>query len=346
MKTRKFFFLLKSALVSITICVAFFLPALNQSLLARNRGKVSQSIQKYIAHPVGFYKDDALPEYTVYMTFDDGPAAWTDQILDILKQEGVPATFFITAQWSTAQREDYNRFAKYKKTLLRIVHEGHIIGNHTLSHRNLSQFSDRAIAFELDRNQTLLDQVLEEESPRMTLLRPPFGIPWYLNTLSSPSIKQNENDDSPQPVEDPGKLAAERLRIGRIIRSRGLIMLWSRHYNSGDSNGWVPGDWYEESKKVNPDKKEFTERAEQIYNRVTKKAHGKGMVMLFHDSHLTTVKALPKIIRELKERGYHFSTLERYVEWRWKKSSRQIVDEIRHGTTLHPAIVRNSASAK
>ncbi len=60
--------------------------------------------------------------HKVYLTFDDGPSANTDQILDILDEYGVKATFFVVG------KEGYND--QYR----RIVEEGHTLGMHSYSH--------------------------------------------------------------------------------------------------------------------------------------------------------------------------------------------------------------------
>ncbi len=59
-----------------------------------------------------------------YLTFDDGPTHNTPLVLDILKQYGVKATFFVNANTSDFGREMYQR----------IVAEGHVLGNHGYSH--------------------------------------------------------------------------------------------------------------------------------------------------------------------------------------------------------------------
>jgi len=61
----------------------------------------------------------------VYLTFDDGPSIYTDRILDILKEYGVKATFFVVAKG----KEDY------EDSLRRIVAEGHTLGMHSYSHK-------------------------------------------------------------------------------------------------------------------------------------------------------------------------------------------------------------------
>lgn len=71
----------------------------------------------------------AAPEETadkvVYLTFDDGPSETTEKVLDTLRDEGVPATFFVMAA-------DNNE--KYLPTLERTAAEGHLIAMHTCSH--------------------------------------------------------------------------------------------------------------------------------------------------------------------------------------------------------------------
>jgi peptidoglycan/xylan/chitin deacetylase (PgdA/CDA1 family) len=61
----------------------------------------------------------------IYLTFDDGPSIYTAQILDILAEYGVKATFFVVG------RTDEASLAAYR----RIVDEGHTLGMHSYSHR-------------------------------------------------------------------------------------------------------------------------------------------------------------------------------------------------------------------
>ena len=62
---------------------------------------------------------------TLMLTFDDGPdPTYTPQILDLLSREGVPATFFTVG----------DNIVKYPDIFRRMVREGHMVGNHTMSH--------------------------------------------------------------------------------------------------------------------------------------------------------------------------------------------------------------------
>ena len=61
----------------------------------------------------------------VYLTFDDGPSEVTDEILDILEQYNVKATFFVVGLTDDKSKERYSR----------IVNEGHTLGMHSYSHK-------------------------------------------------------------------------------------------------------------------------------------------------------------------------------------------------------------------
>ncbi|MFW6019032.1 MAG: polysaccharide deacetylase family protein [Bacteroidales bacterium] len=63
----------------------------------------------------------------LYLTFDDGPVpGLTDDILSILREKDVPATFFCVG----------DNVRKYPETFHKIIEEGHTIGNHTYNHKN------------------------------------------------------------------------------------------------------------------------------------------------------------------------------------------------------------------
>lgn len=73
---------------------------------------------------------------TIYLTFDDGPFKYTEEILDILKKYGIKATFFVT-----------NQFPKYNYVIKKEYEDGHSIGIHTYTHKwsiynNLESYLD------------------------------------------------------------------------------------------------------------------------------------------------------------------------------------------------------------
>jgi len=256
------------------------------------------------AYPAGFYKDGTLPDKTAYLTFDDGPSEWTGDILDTLRAERIHATFFICADWSPRSDRKNNSFIKFKDILKRMIKEKHEIGNHTIDHRDLARLSPGQIEQQLDENQYILNRELGSMAPQMTLIRPPFGSPWY-----------NKTSD------------IIRARVGNKVKTRGLLIMWSRYSDSGDSVDWIGGDWYRDSPRVNINNAEFHRRMFEIYSRVINRADGLGIVILFHDTHLTTKTVLKKIIQKLKTMGYTFGTMEDYAKWRWGKNSAAILKD-------------------
>ena len=97
----------------------------------------------------------------VALTFDDGPSGrYTDRLLDGLKERGAHATFLLCGY----------RIKQYPNEAQRIIDEGHEVGNHGYSHKNMQQLSRREIAQELMDTQALLP-----ENCRVRFLRPPGG---------------------------------------------------------------------------------------------------------------------------------------------------------------------------
>jgi peptidoglycan/xylan/chitin deacetylase (PgdA/CDA1 family) len=98
----------------------------------------------------------------VSLTFDDGPGAYTEQILDILKKYNVHATFYVIGR----------NVQRYPQTMQRIVREGHSIGNHSFTHTDLSRLSRVAVLKELTDTQVAIEQAC---GVTPTAFRPPYG---------------------------------------------------------------------------------------------------------------------------------------------------------------------------
>jgi peptidoglycan/xylan/chitin deacetylase (PgdA/CDA1 family) len=103
------------------------------------------------------------PQKAIALTFDDGP--WptsTSQVLDVLKNSNVKATFFMVGK----------QVQKYPQLVKQVVAEGHAIGNHTWSHQYY-QYNESAAAGEIDRTAEL---VYKTTGVKTSLFRPPAGI--------------------------------------------------------------------------------------------------------------------------------------------------------------------------
>ena len=102
----------------------------------------------------------------LYLTFDAGyENGRTEQILDVLKKHEVKAAFFLVG----------NYIEKNEDLVRRMVGEGHIVGNHTMHHPDMSKLSDKA-AFtkELTDLENLFRETTGKELPKF--YRPPQGL--------------------------------------------------------------------------------------------------------------------------------------------------------------------------
>ena len=119
----------------------------------------------------------------IYLTFDCGyENGATEKILDTLKAKNAPGTFFLTGPFARGDSEIYDR--DYILNLVRRMYdEGHIVGNHTNRHLNMTELSAAEVA---DEMQAVEDAVRENfpDAPDMLYFRPPEGAvdEWLMET--------------------------------------------------------------------------------------------------------------------------------------------------------------------
>ncbi|MUG73546.1 delta-lactam-biosynthetic de-N-acetylase [Paenibacillus validus] len=137
-----------------------FKKSVNGQLPSIDEEGFKSLLQKYEAIFTG---DTSQKE--LYLTFDNGyENGYTSRILDVLKQKQVPAIFFVTGHYVTSQPE----------LLKRMVQEGHLIGNHSWHHPDMSQISADRIREELTKVKTEVTAVTGQQE--MRYLRTPRGI--------------------------------------------------------------------------------------------------------------------------------------------------------------------------
>jgi endo-1,4-beta-xylanase len=98
----------------------------------------------------------------IALTFDDGPVTATPDLLDILKREGLRATFFVVGQ-RVEERPDIAQ---------RIVSDGHAIASHSYTHPDLTKLTAAEVESELQRTQRA---VLDVTGVSVAFVRPPYG---------------------------------------------------------------------------------------------------------------------------------------------------------------------------
>ncbi len=111
-----------------------------------------------------FYMGDTSKK-EIYLTFDNGyENGYTAKVLDVLKKQEVPATFFVTGHYLDTEPE----------LVKRMVDEGHIVGNHSWYHPDLTTQSDVEFKKELESVRVKVEELTDQKG--MSYLRPPRGI--------------------------------------------------------------------------------------------------------------------------------------------------------------------------
>ena len=171
MKKRDLLILLIAVVIALAVSVSVFASS------ALSTGSWGLSFRQEGAPPIGNAGKDQLRQYqaayignvgekVLYLTFDAGyENGCTAKILDTLKEKQVPAAFFLVGNY-IRQSPDLVR---------RMVAEGHIVGNHTMHHYDMSRLSDKAaFSKELTDLEALYKETVGQELPKY--YRPPQGI--------------------------------------------------------------------------------------------------------------------------------------------------------------------------
>lgn len=192
----------------------------------------SASAQPLISLPNDLVQSDtatitsvSTPSPVVAMTFDDGPhPTHTPRLLDILRERGLRATFYLIG----------NRVVQYPEITRRIAEEGHEIGNHSWSHPFLNRYSERAVTLEIDQTTNAIFQITGR--PPVTF-RPPYGAftrqqrTNLLNVRSMPTILWSVD---PQDWRRPGSNVVAN-RILANTRQGGIILSHDIHRGTIDA---------------------------------------------------------------------------------------------------------------
>lgn len=102
-------------------------------------------------------------ENVVALTFDDGPGRSTEKLLDGLKERNVKATFFLVGENIEGNEE----------IVKRMYDEGHLIGNHTFSHVQLTAVSEGKALEEVNETNEAIEAIT---GVRPYYIRPPYGM--------------------------------------------------------------------------------------------------------------------------------------------------------------------------
>jgi len=123
-------------------------------------GKYKEILEKY-----GAYYADLSGDKNIYLTFDNGyEQGYTEQVLDVLKEENVPATFFVTGHYVKSEPD----------LIKRMVDENHIVGNHSYHHPDFTILTKEKMKEELEVLEEAVAKVSDQQ--HMQYMRPPKGL--------------------------------------------------------------------------------------------------------------------------------------------------------------------------
>ena len=194
-----------------------------------------------------YYMGNPEKKY-VYLTFDAGyEAGYTEKILDVLRENNVTATFFITGHYLNSQPE----------LVQKMIESGNIVGNHTVNHKTMPDIDLPTLKKEI---MDLHTAVYEKYGYEMKYTRPPKG------ECSERTIKYTNS-------------------LGYTT------VMWSLAYD----------DW-DENKQG---------REQYAKQKILDNIHN-GAIILLHSNSKDNCNILDDVIKDIKEMGYEFKSLDEY----------------------------------
>lgn len=124
--------------------------------------KSKETIKKYPPITKTISKNLDLNKKTVAITFDDGPSKYTNQILELLKENNANATFFVLG----------NKVKDYSDTIRKSISLGNEIGNHSYNHKWLTSLSLDELNLQISKTNALIKEISGYEC---NLFRPTYG---------------------------------------------------------------------------------------------------------------------------------------------------------------------------
>ena len=144
------------------LTIVLFTAALSYFAREKNGAARQEAWSSHTLADAG-YEDEAPYKGKVALTFDDGPhPVCTPQLLDGLKKRDVKVTFFVTGE----------NVESYPEIVKRASEDGHLIGNHTFHHVQLTAANSDDFKKEIISTNDIIQEVTGKET---SFIRPPYG---------------------------------------------------------------------------------------------------------------------------------------------------------------------------
>lgn len=181
-KIIRFSLILAAAISIVSILISSFkLPPSSAKLIKVVQEHIQEPLEHNELNGEAIQKEQVIedPGKIVYLTFDDGPTAVSNKIIDILAQYDANATFFMLEP----------AMKRYPEEVIRTVKEGHGVGLHGVTHQ-LEQFyqSEQSALREMTMAQETLQRIA---GVKTNLIRTPYGSIPYLTDSYREVLKLN-----------------------------------------------------------------------------------------------------------------------------------------------------------
>lgn len=144
----------------------------------------------------------------VALTYDDGPSMYTQELLNVLKENNSTATFFVLGL----------QVNKNKESISRMIEEGNQVGNHSFDHKRLTILSDEELYNQINKTDNL---VYETALYKPYVIRPPYGSTSddLIEKLQKPIIKWSidTRDWESRDAETINQIILDNVKDGDII---------------------------------------------------------------------------------------------------------------------------------
>lgn len=144
----------------------------------------------------------------IALTYDDGPSKYTQELLDVLKENNSTATFFVLGL----------QVDKNKEVISRMIEEGNQVGNHSFDHKRLTTLSDEELYNQVSKTDKL---VYDAALYKTYVMRPPYGSTTeeLIEKLNKPIIKwsMDTRDWESRNEEAISEIILDNVKDGDII---------------------------------------------------------------------------------------------------------------------------------
>ncbi len=144
------------------VCVSILIVVL-LILSGTKKEEAGEKEMSKVMQPVELPQEPGQEPKKIALTFDDGPhPVYTEQMLEVLDENQVPATFFLLGQ----------NIEGHEEVVKEIAEKGHLIGNHTFHHVQITGMSAEQAYEEIDQTSRLIEELTGKGTE---YVRPPFG---------------------------------------------------------------------------------------------------------------------------------------------------------------------------